>query len=255
MSGISLQPGIIYGPILSRRLGRSLGVNLLPSNRKVCSFNCTYCQYGFTQELMLHPIRSTLPKPPEVYAAVEAALKKPRSIDYLTFSGNGEPTIHPDFPEIVRGVKAIKDKLRPDAKLAILSNSSKVNDPEVAAALRLFDAPIMKLDAGDQDTFEAINQPFRGLEIDKIVKGLKRLPILFIQSVLVEGVVSNIKGEAFEHWVEKLVELHPRIVQIYSTERPTAQDELKCVSPKKLQEIAALLQERHQLNVHAYWQN
>ena len=255
MSGISLQPGIIYGPILSRRLGRSLGVNLLPSNRKVCSFNCTYCQYGFTQELMLHPIRSTLPKPPEVYAAVEAALKKPRSIDYLTFSGNGEPTIHPDFPEIVRGVKAIKDKLRPDARLAILSNSSKVNDPEVAAALRLFDAPIMKLDAGDQDTFEAINQPFRGLEIDKIVKGLKRLPILFIQSVLVEGVVSNIKGEAFEHWVEKLVELHPRIVQIYSTERPTAQDELKCVSPKKLQEIAALLQERHQLNVHAYWQN
>jgi len=255
MSGISLQPGIIYGPILSRRLGRSLGVNLLPSNRKVCSFNCTYCQYGFTQELMLHPIRSTLPKPPEVYAAVEAALKKPRSIDYLTFSGNGEPTIHPDFPEIVRGVKAIKDKLRPDAKLAILSNSSKVNDPEVAAALRLFDAPIMKLDAGDQDTFEAINQPFRGLEIDKIVKGLKRLPILFIQSVLVEGVVSNIKGEAFEHWVEKLAELHPRIVQIYSTERPTAQDELKCVSPKKLQEIAALLQERHQLNVHAYWQN
>lgn len=255
MSGISLQPGIIYGPILSRRLGRSLGVNLLPSNRKVCSFNCTYCQYGFTQELMLHPIRSTLPKPPEVYAAVEAALKKPRSIDYLTFSGNGEPTIHPDFPEIVRGVKAIKDKLRPDAKLAILSNSSKVNDPEVAAALRLFDAPIMKLDAGDQDTFEAINQPFRGLEIDKIVKGLKRLPILFIQSVLVEGAVSNIKGEAFEHWVEKLAELHPRIVQIYSTERPTAQDELKCVSPKKLQEIAALLQERHQLNVHAYWQN
>lgn len=255
MSGIALQPGIIYGPILSRRLGRSLGINLLPPNRKVCSFNCAYCQYGFTQELMLHPIRSTLPKPPEVYAAVEAALKKPRSIDYLTFSGNGEPTIHPDFPEIVRGVKAIKDKLRPDAKLAILSNSSKVNDPEVAAALRLFDAPIMKLDAGDQDTFEAINQPFSGLEIEKIVQGLKRLPILFIQSVLVDGAVNNIRGEAFEHWVEKLVELHPRIVQIYSTERPTAKDELKCVSPEKLQEIAALLLERHQLNVHAYWLN
>lgn len=255
MSGISLQPGIIYGPILSRRLGRSLGINLLPPNRKVCSFNCIYCQYGYTDDLLLNPIRSTLPKPPEVFAAVEAALRKPRSIDYLTFSGNGEPTIHPDFPEIVRGVKEIKDKLRPEAKLAILSNSSRVNDPEVAAALRLFDAPIMKLDAGDQETFEAINQPFSGLKIDKIAQGLKRLPILFIQSVLLNGTVTNIKGEAFERWAERLADLHPKIVQIYSTERPTARNELDCVSPEKLQEIASLLQERYNLNVHAYWLN
>lgn len=255
MAGIALQSGIIYGPILSRRLGRSLGINLLPTDRKVCSFNCIYCQYGYTRDLLLHPIRSTLPKPPEVFAAVETALKKPRNIDYLTFSGNGEPTIHPDFPEIVRGVKEIKDKLRPNAKLAILSNSSMVNDPEVAAALRLFDAPIMKLDAGDQETFEAVNQPVNGLSIDKIAQGLKRLPILFVQSVLLNGTVSNITGEAFEHWAERIAELHPRIVQIYSTERPTAQNELACVSPEKLERIAAVLQERYHLNVHAYWLN
>ncbi|QRN83872.1 radical SAM protein [Chloroflexota bacterium] len=255
MSGIALQSGIIYGPILSRRLGRSLGINLLPSKRKVCSFDCIYCQYGRTKDLVLHPIRSTLPKPPEVYAAVEAALKKPRSIDYLTFSGNGEPTIHPDFPEIVRGVKAIKDKLRPEAKLAILSNSSRVNDPEVAAALRLFDAPIMKLDAGDQQTFEAINRPVGGLKIDEIVNGLQRLPMLIVQSVLVNGVITNNQGEAFEQWVERLAALHPRIVQIYSTERPTAQNEVKCVSPEKLQQIATELNERQGFNVHAYWQN
>ncbi|MBG0786458.1 MAG: radical SAM protein [Anaerolineaceae bacterium] len=255
MSGIALQSGIIYGPILSRRLGRSLGINLLPSKRKVCSFDCIYCQYGGTKDLVLHPIRSTLPKPPEVYAAVEAALKKSRSIDYLTFSGNGEPTIHPDFPEIVRGVKAIKDKLRPEAKLAILSNSSRVNDPEVAAALRLFDAPIMKLDAGDQETFAGINRPVGGLKIDEIVNGLQRLPMLIVQSVLVNGEITNIRGEAFELWAERLATLHPRIVQIYSTERPTAQDEVRCVSPEKLQMIATELNERHGLNVHAYWQN
>ena len=255
MSGIALQPGIIYGPILSRRLGRSLGINLSPSKRKVCSFDCIYCQYGYTHDLVLHPMRAMLPKPPEVFAAVEAALKKPRSIDYLTFSGNGEPTIHPDFPEIVRGVKAIKDKLRPDAKLAILSNSSRVNDPEVAAALRLFDAPIMKLDAGDEETFEAINRPVGGLKVDDIVKGLKRLPILIVQSVLVVGGVSNIEGKAFEHWAERLAELHPRIVQIYSTERPTAQSDLTCVSPEKLQVIATTLQDQYDLNVHAYWRN
>ena len=108
MSSMSLQSGIIYGPILSRRLGRSLGINLLPAKRKVCSFDCVYCQYGYTHDLNLHPMRAELPKPPEVFEAVEAALKKPRSMDYLTFSGNGEPTIHPDFPEIVRGVKATR---------------------------------------------------------------------------------------------------------------------------------------------------
>ncbi len=253
MSGIALQPGIIYGPILSRRLGRSLGINLLPPNRKVCSFDCIYCQYSTTDDLVLHPTRSTLPKPPEVFAAVEAALKKPRSIDYLTISGNGEPTIHPDFPEIVRGVKAIKDRLRPEAKLAVLSNSSRVTDPEVAAALRLFDAPIMKLDAGDQETFSRINQPASGLQIDEIVAGLQRLPILFIQSVLINGEITNVRGEAFERWAERLATLHPRIVQIYSTERPTAQNEVICVSPEKLQSIATKLNNRYALNVHAYW--
>lgn len=253
MSSMSLQSGIIYGPILSRRLGRSLGINLLPAKRKVCSFDCVYCQYGYTHDHNMRPMRAELPKPPEIFEAVEAALKKPRSLDYLTFSGNGEPTIHPDFPEIVRGVKAIKDKLRPDAKLAILSNSSRVADPEVAAALRLFDAPIMKLDAGDEETFEKINHPVSGLTIDDVVGGLKRLPLLIIQSVLINGEVTNIRGEAFENWANRLVELHPRMVQIYSTERPTADANLRCVSPEKLQEIATTLKEQHQLRVEAYW--
>jgi wyosine [tRNA(Phe)-imidazoG37] synthetase (radical SAM superfamily) len=198
-------------------------------------------------------MRAELPKPPEIFEAVEVALKKPRSLDYLTFSGNGEPTIHPDFPEIVRGVKAIKDKLRPDAKLAILSNSSRVADPEVAAALRLFDAPIMKLDAGDEETFEKINHPVSGLTIDDVVGGLKRLPLLIIQSVLINGDVTNIRGEAFENWANRLMELHPRMVQIYSTERPTADASLQCVSPEKLQAIATTLKEQHQLRVEAYW--
>ncbi len=128
-----------------------------------------------------------LPSAPDVFHAVEAALKKPRTIDYLTFSGNGEPTIHPDFPEIVRGVKEIKAKLRPDAKLAILSNSSRVTDPEITAALRLIDSPMMKLDAGDDVTFKAINHPVGQLTISEIIDGLKTLPNLMIQSVLIDG--------------------------------------------------------------------
>ena len=125
----------------------------------------------------------------------------------------------------------------------------------MAAALRLFDAPIMKLDAGDEATFEKVNQPVGGLKIDDIVGGLKRLPLLVIQSVLINGDVTNIRGKAFEHWADRLAELHPRMVQIYSTERPTADAGLLCVSPEKLQNIATILQERYHLNVQAYWRN
>jgi wyosine [tRNA(Phe)-imidazoG37] synthetase (radical SAM superfamily) len=255
MSGISLQPDIIYGPILSRRLGRSLGINLLPANRKVCSFDCIYCQYGYTHDLLLNPIRSMLPSVSDVLAAVEAALKKPRTIDYLTFSGNGEPTIHPDFPEIVRGVKEIKSKLRPEAKLAILSNSSRITEPEITAALRLLDAPMMKLDAGDDATFHTINHPVSRLKISDIVAGLKTLPNLMIQSVLIDGDISNVRGEAHEAWVKRIVELRPQVVHIYSTERPTAQSGIKCVSAEKLQFIARQLKEQYHLNVQAFWQN
>lgn len=253
MSGISLQSSIIYGPILSRRLGRSLGINLMPVNRKVCSFDCVYCQYGGTQEVLLSPMRSALPTPMEVFAAVEAALKKPRSIDYLTFSGNGESTIHPDFPEIVRGVKEIKGKLRPEARLAILSNSSRVYDPEIAAALRLIDAPMMKLDAGDEATFKAINRPTGGLTLEKILKGLGRLPTLMIQSALIDGEVSNIRGSAYEAWVAALDELRPQKVHIYSTERPTAESGTKCVPSTRLEQIAAELRDDLGLDAQAFW--
>ncbi|MCB2202595.1 radical SAM protein [bacterium] len=253
MSGISLQPSIIYGPIHSRRLGRSLGINLMPVNRKVCSFDCVYCQYGGTQEVLLSPMRSTLPTPTEVFAAVEAALRKPRTIDYLTFSGNGESTIHPDFPEIVRGVKAIQARLRPEAKLAILSNSSRVYDLEVAAALRLIDAPMMKLDAGDEATFQAINRPTGGLTLQKILDGLGRLPTLMIQSALMDGDVSNVRGSAYEAWVAALDKLQPQKVHIYSTERPTAENDIRCVPPARLEQIASELRDELGLDAQAFW--
>lgn len=253
MSGIPLQPAIIYGPINSRRLGKSLGINLLPARRKVCSFDCIYCQYGGTRELLLSPMRSTLPTPSEVFSAVEAALKKPRTIDYLTFSGNGEPTIHPDFPEIVRGVQEIKSKLRPESKLAILSNSSRVDDPEIAAALRLMDAPMMKLDAGDEATFQSINRPAGGLTLEIIIAGLGRLPTLMIQSALIDGEVSNVRGSAYEAWVAVLTELRPQKVHLYSAERPTAESGIKCVRPERLEQIAKELRDEVGLDVQAFW--
>lgn len=253
MSGIPLQPGIVYGPVFSRRLGRSLGINLLPVNRKFCSFDCIYCQYGSTTVRTLSPNRDDLPTPDEVFEAVERALKKPRSMDFLTFSGNGEPTIHPDFLEIVAGVRKLLDHYRPDARLALLSNSSRISDPSIQEAIRLIDAPMMKLDAGDEETFQAINQPVKGLHLDTIAEGLHRFPHLMVQSVLVNGKVSNIRGTAFQNWTETLTSLKPKVIHIYSTERPTMSGDVERVSPEKLTRIAVELKEKYDLNVQAFW--
>ena len=252
MSGIPLQAGIIYGPIFSRRLGRSLGINLLPINHKVCSFDCVYCQYGPATVVECSERGDGFPSATDVLLHIEKALKKPRTIDYLTFSGNGEPTLHPDFPEIVQGVVSLRNKLRPEVKLAILSNSSRVNDPGILSALQLLDAPMMKLDAGDEKTFRAINHPARSVDYWKMVKGLKQLNHLMIQSLFVDGVVTNVRGDAYQAWVELLVDLKPQEIHIYSIDRPTAFDGVEAVNLDTLEKIAADLRTRFNLVVTAF---
>jgi wyosine [tRNA(Phe)-imidazoG37] synthetase (radical SAM superfamily) len=253
MAQISLQSGIIYGPVFSRRLGRSLGINLLSKTFKICSFDCVYCQYGPTNHLTNSPIRAYLPSVEEVLYYIEKTLRKPRSLDYLTFSGNGEPTLHPDFLEIIKGVKQIRDRLRPDVKLGILSNSTRVMDSQVRQALKMIDAPMMKLDAGDEDTFRDINQPMEGIHLEEIMEGLSVIPQLMIQSVLIDGEVSNIRGDAYQHWIDALRELRPGQIHIYSAERPTANEGIVTVSPKTLLKIEDELVNRQGLNASAFW--
>lgn len=253
MATIPLQPGIIYGPVLSRRLGRSLGINLMPADRKICSFDCVYCQYGETQTLTALPAESIIPTTSAALSAVEKALKKPRTIDFLTFSGNGEPTIHPHFPDIVRGVKEIRDRLSPNAKLALLSNASQLHCPSIIDAIHLIDSPMMKLDAGDEETFRLINRPLGDIQFQTILDGLHEIPHLMIQSLLIDGQISNIRGEAFENWVRVLKELQPKAIHIYSLDRPTPVDVLKRVDPPTLQKIEHILNHDHDLNVEAFW--
>ena len=174
-------------------------------------------------------------------------------MDFLTFSGNGEPTIHPDFPEIVKGVRILLDQYRPDAKLALLSNSTMVFSQAVQEAIRLIDAPMMKLDAGDETTFQTINQPVKGLHFDEIMSGLRKIPHLMIQSVMVDGKVSNVSGEPYQAWKNALADLKPQVIHIYSTERPTMREDVVRVNPKRLSEIAEELQGDLQLNAEAFW--
>jgi wyosine [tRNA(Phe)-imidazoG37] synthetase (radical SAM superfamily) len=252
MSGIALQAGIIYGPILSRRLGRSLGINLLPVNHKLCTFDCVYCQYGPAKVSEASVNRTYFPSVSDVLLQVEKALKKPRTIDFLTFSGNGEPTIHPDFPVIVDEVRKLRDRLRPDVKLAILSNSSRVAQPSILSALERIDKPMMKLDAGDPQIFQLINRPAKSIDFRDMVAGLSSLSNLVIQSMLIDGMVSNVRGEALQSWVDLLADLRPLEIHIYSLDRPTACDEVKSINTQKLESIAEELWKHHQLYVKAF---
>lgn len=185
--------------------------------------------------------------------AVKEAVQVYCDIDYLTFSGNGEPTLHPHFSTIVSGVRRLLDELGFDVKLTILSNSTTVHLPFIRESLLLFDAPIMKLDAGDVRTLACVNRPAPAVELENIIEGLGEIPRLIIQSVLVDGKVTNIKGEAFEAWLSALSEIEPARVQIYSTDRPVSEAGVERVPPSTLQCVARDVETYTGLQVDAYW--
>jgi wyosine [tRNA(Phe)-imidazoG37] synthetase (radical SAM superfamily) len=222
MSGLlALKPGLTYGPVHSRRLGRSLGINVLPTAGKACSFDCAYCQYGWTrwheararEELGFAPV-------PAVLAALEATLASlPEPPAYLTFSGNGEPTLHPRFAELVEGVRALRDRLLPAARVAVLSNSTTVSDREVRAALGRLDVRIMKLDAGDETTFVRFNCPAPGISLAGILDGLRTLPGVTLQTLFAGGAGGNAAPVEVDAWIDAARTVHPIAVQIYTLDR------------------------------------
>jgi wyosine [tRNA(Phe)-imidazoG37] synthetase (radical SAM superfamily) len=252
---LPLKHEIVYGPVNSRRLGRSLGINLLPVRRKVCSFDCVYCQYGCTQVKTLDPDPEGFPTLDDVIAAVETALTSGPDFDSFTFSGNGEPTLHPQWPEIVDAVRQLRDRHRPGGRLSLLSNSTTAARPLVQAALSRIDAPIMKLDAGDEATLAAIDRPVHGISLDSILEGLSKVPGLVIQTLMVRGAAANSDGPAFESWLSALARLKPVQVQIYSTDRPVPVAGVDRVPPERLQRIAARAVDQTGLDVRAYWQS
>jgi wyosine [tRNA(Phe)-imidazoG37] synthetase (radical SAM superfamily) len=244
---LELQQGIIYGPVNSRRLGRSLGLNLSPTAYKVCSFNCVYCHYGWTKDLTadLSGYIKDLPTPQAVEAALERALETLSSPpQYITFSGNGEPTLHPDFEEIVERVVAVRDRNGLDARVAALSNSTGLTDDSVLRGLSRLDVRIMKLDAGTDEVLKRINRPAEGFKVDGVVEGLKRLSEVTMQSVFVAGAVTNAGDEDVAAWIERVTEVGPREMQIYSLENAPAMSALRGVPRDRLAEIALKVTKR-----------
>jgi wyosine [tRNA(Phe)-imidazoG37] synthetase (radical SAM superfamily) len=253
MSVLELQRDVIYGPVNSRRLGRSLGINVLPSSRKVCTFDCVYCQYGRAEAVTTTDTHAGFPSVQTILDKVEEAIRRqPTPPDYLTFSGNGEPTLHPHFPEIVAEVLRLRDRISPEARVALLSNSSRVHRREIREAIEQLDDPILKLDAGDPVTLAQISRPAPGVTLERIVEGLAELPYLIIQSMIISGQAQNSAGEAHQAWLATLVRISPDEVQMYSADRVVAESGVRRVSKKDLSRLAHDAQEKTGIRVRAY---
>jgi wyosine [tRNA(Phe)-imidazoG37] synthetase (radical SAM superfamily) len=238
---LPLKQGIIYGPVDSRRYGKSLGINLMPVKDKLCSFNCVYCHYGLTKRCTLNAgqYESELPSYDDVIKSVEGALQSSMELDQITFSGNGEPTLHPQFPQLVDAVVELRDKYRPGVKVALLSNSTQLGDPDIFESLLGIDLPVMKLDAGNQVIFRRINRPVMGTELEDIVEGLSSLNNAYIQTVFVDGQPSNTGDEELTDYIGRIDRIRPREVHLYSIDRPVAKTKIALVSPDRLERISS----------------
>jgi wyosine [tRNA(Phe)-imidazoG37] synthetase (radical SAM superfamily) len=237
---------IVFGPVMSRRLGISLGINLLPLNKKVCSFNCIYCECGWTDTLPTKEVTFFSPK--EISTAIESRFVELHNehiqIEAITFAGNGEPTLHPDFDQIIENTLLLRDKYLTGAEVTVLSNSTTISQPLVLEALKKADKSIMKLDAGDDELFRLINQPLTSISRDEIISNLKLFKSkVIIQSMFLKGeykgrVIDNTRDDVIDLWIEELKQIQPEYVMIYPIARNTPVEGLKKISTEELNIIA-----------------
>ena len=238
---------IIYGPIHSRRLGTSLGVELMPLDHKLCTFNCVYCECGWNTPVS-HP---KLPTREEVKAAMEAKLKEmanDQCLDVITFSGNGEPTLHPDFLGIIEDTCALRDHYCPNAKVSVLSNSTQLGRPDVVQALRLCDNRILKLDAGTDIMMRRIDLPVNSnLTVDQILRWLApfngdfTLQTCFLRGEHKGEPIDNTTPEELAAWYQAIETLRPKQIMIYVIDRKTPEEHLSKISREQMESIAAPL--------------
>jgi wyosine [tRNA(Phe)-imidazoG37] synthetase (radical SAM superfamily) len=233
---MDLQSGIVYGPVRSRRLGRSLGVNLAPAGQKTCNFNCAYCPHGWTD----FPAASAFPPQGEIMDAVDRALAADPSIESITVAGNGEPTLHPAFAPIVEGLVRLRDRRAPKARLTLLSNGSTLNRMDVAYSLPRFDIRCMKLDAGDATTFRLMNAA--PISLGRLLADLRSIGRLALQAMFVrdtEGMIDNTTPRAVNAWLDAVHQVRPASVDLYTLARPPARASLTPVPRPVLDTIAA----------------
>ena len=241
-----IYPSPIFGPVHSRRLGVSLGINLPPADGKVCSFDCIYCECGLNRE---RRAKEKMPTREAVRTALEARLQQMAAEgptpDVLTFAGNGEPTLHPDFPVIIEDTRVLRDRYCPKARISVLSNATQILRPAVFAALCRVDNNILKLDTVDADFIRQVDCPTGHYAVEAIVEGLARfrghaiIQTMFLTGTDAQGnTVDNTSAHYVTPWLEALRMIGPEAVMIYTIDRETPVSTLRKAAPEVLDAIA-----------------
>lgn len=240
----------IVGPIHSRRLGSSLGINLLPQERKLCTYDCIYCECGWNSETENKSIK--LPTFEEVSELLEKRLQELVAqgvpVDSFTFAGNGEPTLHPQFPQVADFVMKMRDKYYPKAVVTLLTNATQLSNPAIFDAVLRLDNPVLKLDAGTAAMRAAINKPnkpentFEQL-VDNLVRFGNRC---IVQTLLLRGendghAISNVSDEEFAKYVEIVKKIAPKYVMLYAIDRATPEKKLEKLTVEELEKYAQII--------------
>lgn len=242
--GTFLFDSIVFGPVKSRRLGVSLGINLLPTKQKICSFDCIYCECGWTNSMTT----SDFPSASQVELSLESkliAMKESGELpDVITFAGNGEPTLHPEFTSIIDISIALRNKYCPTAKIAVLSNSTLIQNTNIFNSLLKVDQNILKLDSVFPETIEILNQPLFKVDISDIINNLKRfsgrctIQTLFVKGTFRGKTIDNTTETEVNAWLKAIQEIKPKDVMIYTIARETPTDTLHKIPLSTLHGIA-----------------
>lgn len=243
--GTFLFDSTVFGPVKSRRLGQSLGINLLPVNSKVCSFNCVYCECGWTHEpgsktSKLLPRENILEMLENRLAEI---MNKSGKLDAITFAGNGEPTLHPGFEQIIDGTRDLRDSYFPGVPVVVLSNATTLGSESVFRALQKVERNILKLDGGTPAAIKRLNMPCGAFDFDAVIQNLKRFHgKLQIQTMFVRGMIDgkpfdNTLEEELSSWIAILKDINPEKVLIYSIDRDTPLNSLEKVQTPVLEKI------------------
>lgn len=243
----------VFGPIHSRRLGSSLGINLLPRNGKICTFDCIYCECGWNKDGTGDTL---LPKREDVRAALEEKLAQMAGtgghIDSITFSGDGEPTLNPQFPEIIDDTIALRNRYFPNAKVSVLSNASRVHIPGVFEALKKVDNAIMKIDAPTDRLVSLINRPAPGYSLERVISSLEKFGGAFVlQTMFLRSPDFDSSDKTvLSGWKDIVRHLKPREIMVYTIDRPTPEEGLEKFTAEQMHSLVEdLIKEGYNIQI------
>jgi wyosine [tRNA(Phe)-imidazoG37] synthetase (radical SAM superfamily) len=250
--GIIVDMELVYGPVKSLRYGSTLGINLLGPS-KVCSYNCVYCHLGPT-ELTMNKIRKdyVFPTLDKIKAAFRVYNKKSVTSNAIVISGNGEPTLYPQFEEAVQLILELRNEHMPGTKVICLSSGAHLDSKKVVSGLNLLDERVIKVDAGSDNLLQKINAPLVRINMSKFLSGVRKLNDCVVQALFVDGEVTNTSQESLDEWIEVIGMIKPKSIQLCTLTRPGFNPAIRAVEDDVLYGIAFKLKKRTSLESHVF---